>query len=188
MRLLFVCTGNTCRSPLALAAWDAVHHRVSATLTGEARTAYESIMAASAGLGASDGAPAAEHSRTVAASWGVDLSRHRARGLLPEHVQGSDLILTMTGQQARALKHQFEVPGGRVHLLGSFAPTPENGQDALLAPLWGPELAEIWRGGQDEEMDILDPFGGSLEAYQACGNRIHRCVAGLAQVLAGATP
>ena len=67
--LLFVCTGNTCRSPLAEAiANDAIRRRE-----------WVNARAASAGTGAAPGARASEDAVRVAADHGLDLSDHRSR-------------------------------------------------------------------------------------------------------------
>lgn len=104
-----VCSGNTCRSPLAAVM-------LAARLDAGGVT---SIAVASAGTSAWDGAPAAEGSYLVALERGLDLSHHRAQVLTRELVQQVDLILTMTGAQA----HRATDLGGagRTHLLTSYA-------------------------------------------------------------------
>lgn len=86
MHILFVCTGNTCRSPLA-----------EALLRQELeRRHVEGVEVSSAGTGAWDGAPASEGAYLVALENGLDLSAHRARLLTRDLVRQSDLILTMS--------------------------------------------------------------------------------------------
>lgn len=85
MHLLFVCTGNTCRSPLA----EAIARR----LIAERRLA--GLMAGSAGTSAWADAPASDGSLLVALENDLDLGDHRARQLSPEIVSHADLILTM---------------------------------------------------------------------------------------------
>jgi protein-tyrosine-phosphatase len=84
--LLFVCTGNTCRSPLAEAAAAAAI----------ARRDWPHVRAASAGTAAVDGAPASVSALEVAAEHGLDLSNHRSRSLTPELLDWADLILAMS--------------------------------------------------------------------------------------------
>ena len=85
--VLFVCTGNTCRSPMAEALLrDAVAAR-----------GLDQVTVASAGTGAWDGAPVSEGAYLVGLENGLDLSHHRARLLTRELVRGSDLILVMSG-------------------------------------------------------------------------------------------
>lgn len=107
-RILVVCTGNTCRSPVAEVLLRA----------GLERAGRSDIGVSSAGVGAVDGAPASEGSYLVSLEHGFDLSGHRARMLTPELVDESDLILTMS---RRHLGRVRELGGaGRAHLFGEF--------------------------------------------------------------------
>src|SRR5690606_15088095 len=85
--ILLVCSGNTCRSPLAAAMLRAALAE---------RPAPGEVRVGSAGTGAWDGAPASEGSYLVALERGLDLSTHRARMLTTQLVREADLILTMT--------------------------------------------------------------------------------------------
>lgn len=85
MHLLFVCTGNTCRSPLA--------EVIARQLIAE--RGIPDIEVSSAGTSAWPDAPASDGSLLVAMEHGLDLSEHRARQLSPEMVSSSDVILTM---------------------------------------------------------------------------------------------
>ena len=85
MKILFVCTGNTCRSPLA----EAIARR-EAIARGRER-----IDVGSAGTSAWDGAPASDGSLLVALERHLDIGSHSARQLTPELVEEADLILTM---------------------------------------------------------------------------------------------
>lgn len=87
MRILVVCSGNTCRSPLAAAM-------LAARLANDVELQGSEVN--SAGTSAWDGSPAAEGSYLVALERGLDLSHHRARILTADQVQRADLILTMT--------------------------------------------------------------------------------------------
>ncbi len=80
--VVFVCTGNTCRSPLAEAL--------------AARRWPGAPAMSSAGLQAADGQAAAEPSRVVAAERGADLSDHRSRLLDAGIVAGADWLIGMT--------------------------------------------------------------------------------------------
>jgi protein-tyrosine-phosphatase len=83
--LLFVCTGNTCRSPIAEAL---AAHAV-------AERDWKHVRFASAGTAAADGAPASADAVIVAAENGLDLSAHQARSISPELIAWADLILVM---------------------------------------------------------------------------------------------
>src|SRR5215217_4145395 len=85
MKLLFVCTGNTCRSPLAAA----IAQRLAA------ERGLTDVEASSAGTSAWDGMPASDGGLLVGMERGLDLAQHRARQVTPEIVAESDIILTM---------------------------------------------------------------------------------------------
>lgn len=187
MRLIFVCSGNSCRSPLALCAWHLAVREISARGGSKRGATFElaQIEATSAGLCARDGAPAAPHAQSVAREWGEDLSGHRATLFQPEHARAA-LIVTMTSDQSQVVRAHFKVAPGQIRLLGDYAPVGARlAQTARLAPLWDGPL-DIYSGATGEgKTDILDPFGGSLEAYEACATQIRRCVFELARVLSG---
>ncbi|MDY0323553.1 MAG: low molecular weight protein arginine phosphatase [Candidatus Carbobacillus sp.] len=82
-RILFVCTGNTCRSPMA----EALARRY----WGE-----DQVEVLSAGLFAIEGESASPEAQLVLEEEGIDLSQHRARPLTSELLEEADLILTMT--------------------------------------------------------------------------------------------
>jgi protein-tyrosine phosphatase len=116
VRVLFVCTGNTCRSPLAAAALrealgpDAAHVDVS-----------------SAGTAAWEGQPASEGTRDTAARAGIDLSAHRSRRINPSLVQAADFVFVMEPLHRVALE-AVDAPGERVHVLSEY---PEPGEPGL---------------------------------------------------------
>jgi protein-tyrosine phosphatase len=106
--ILFVCTGNTCRSPMA-----------EALLREAAAARGLDVVVSSAGAGAWDGAPVSEGAYLVGLENGLDLSNHRARLLTREIVRGADLILAMSGHH---LARVAELGGEeKAHLLGAYA-------------------------------------------------------------------
>jgi protein-tyrosine-phosphatase len=92
MNVLMVCSGNTCRSPLA----QVILADKLAQFPDVAEVTVES-----AGTGAWDGTPAAEGSYLVALERGLDLSGHRARMLTADQVRAADVILAMGESHVR---------------------------------------------------------------------------------------
>jgi protein-tyrosine phosphatase len=93
-RILFVCSGNTCRSPLA----EAIAKQV---LPG--RLDFD-VEIASAGTSALDGSPASRNSVEVAERHGLDLSPHRSRLLTRELLHDADLVVTMGVRHREAVE------------------------------------------------------------------------------------
>lgn len=85
MNILFICTGNTCRSPMAAAIMN--------------KLAIENdldIRIESAGLFANEGDPASQQAIEAVKKYDIDLSSHKAKQLTPDLISQSDLIVTMT--------------------------------------------------------------------------------------------
>ena len=125
MRILLVCTGNTCRSPLAAA--------MLRRMLADAGRA--DIEVGSAGIMAQEGDPASEGTYLVALEHGMDLSSHRAQLLTPALAQQSDLILTMSRSHRRRAE---EVGAQNVAVLGEFAGL--HGPDAEVPDPFGGDL------------------------------------------------
>jgi protein arginine phosphatase len=129
VRLLFVCSGNTCRSPLA----EALARRALAE-----RGLSDRIEVGSAGTGATEGAPASEGSTAAALTIGLDLSRHRSRPLTAELVAESDLILAMG---VHHLARVLEIGGeGKASLISGFSEGREDGLGWAVPDPFGGDL------------------------------------------------
>ncbi len=135
MKILFVCTGNTCRSPLA----EATARKLAA------EKGLKDVAFASAGIGALGGGAASEGAMLVALERGLDLSSHQAQPLTAELVRESDLILGMSAQHvASAIALGGE---GKSFLLDEYA---SNGK--TLAPVADPfgQDIEAYREAADD--------------------------------------
>lgn len=87
--LLFVCTGNTCRSPMAEAY---------------CREHYPQVSCNSAGILAADGACASREARQVASKHCLNLEEFRSRRLTLQMIQQADIVLVMTQDQQQLLR------------------------------------------------------------------------------------
>lgn len=110
-RLLFVCTGNTCRSALA----EVIARKLFAAeeLIG--------LEVSSAGTNAVDGQPASEGARASAAEHGLDLESFRSRELTRERIEDADLILVMEPRHRARVLSLSPSADVRTHLLGAFS-------------------------------------------------------------------
>lgn len=131
--ILFVCTGNTCRSPMAQVLFE--------KLLKDSSIGDVKVM--SAGFAAESGAPASRGAMEAVAEVGADLSFHRSRPVTEELVEESDAVYTMTSSHASLLKAAFPDAAGKIHVLGGGISDPFGGdaevyrrcRDSILAAL-----------------------------------------------------
>ena len=125
MNIICVCTGNTCRSPMAAALLNRALARRGLSLNVR-----------SAGLVAREGEPASDQAIRAMADRGLDLTSHRAHTIDEKDVQDA-LLVCMTRNHAIALNARF--PGARTVLLTELAgqsgdiPDPYGGDKTVYA-------------------------------------------------------
>ena len=154
--ILLVCTGNTCRSPMAAALLrDALARRL-----GDAAGAYQ---VHSAGLHvARIGAPATATATCVLAEHGLDLAGHRAQEVDEDLLADAALILTMTTFHKETLLAMYPAVADRLYTLCEYTQGP---------------------GGL--ACDIQDPIGGNLARYRATAARLAEEISRLVDLIAG---
>ena len=138
IRLLFVCSGNTCRSPLA----EVLSRRVGSEVGGP------TVEARSAGTHTRPGLAASGGALRAARRHGLSLDDHYSSVLSKELVEWADLIFAMSPDHLFGLKALGAQ--GKAFLLGAFA-TDE-------------ELEGI--NGDGDHLAVPDPFGGPDEVYE----------------------
>ncbi|MEO3947206.1 low molecular weight protein arginine phosphatase [Gorillibacterium sp. CAU 1737] len=182
--ILFVCTGNTCRSPMA-----------EGLLRKMALEAGLSIEVKSAGVAAMEGSSISSHSQRVLADKGVRERLH-SQPVRESLVTEADLILTMTARHKNQVLSRFPSAQGKIFTLLEYAgcEREEEGADRELVELvtkhsLGQHLSEAERGrvrfleSLVQEQDISDPFGGTLEDYRICARDIEGALARLIERL-----
>ncbi len=159
--VLFVCTGNLCRSATA----EAFARREMQRNTGTP------LRFISAGTHAVEGNPAASRSMTAAAERGAALERHHARELTRRRVRASHLILCMAAEHRPYVLAMDRSAARRTFLIASFARAVSQwswlaDSPAELVTMAAEHLREL------PGDDIADPLGHPPEAYAVCAERL----------------
>ncbi len=131
-QILFVCTGNSCRSPMA-----ELYFNHCCRCSGR-----NAVRAVSAGVAAADGEPISPPAFRVMSTFGIDASGFHSRQLTAELVRNSELVVAMTpGHRLQVLELVPEA-AGKTRLLLEFAGAPEpvpdpfGGGDAFYAAVF----------------------------------------------------
>ena len=125
-RVLIVCTGNTCRSPMAEGG-------LRMLLKGQG---INDIEVLSAGTAAAPGSPATHYATEAAKTWNANISHHRSRPLTLESIEEADLILAMSPSHYREIVTISPEATERTFLLRNF-PLPGNDGEGIADPIGG---------------------------------------------------
>jgi protein-tyrosine-phosphatase len=138
--ILFVCTANICRSPMAVGL---LRKRFSE------RGLDSRYQVLSAGVQAENGRKASRHAIIVMAQRWIDITDHLSHTITGDDMARADLILVMSEEQAKTIRQAWPQYGWKVHRLSEMA---------------------------DKRQDVKDPYGGSLEKYEACADTMARYI------------
>lgn len=117
MNILFVCSGNTCRSAMA--------EGIAKKIIQSDPDRYRKIQVASAGTYTSDGQSASPLAQEVAGEHGIDLSRFASRQVTPDLLRAADVVLAMTGSHKKLLNTLAPEAMDKIYLLKEY----EYGED-----------------------------------------------------------
>jgi len=160
-KILFICTGNTCRSPMAEGFFNEFVNK-DKDLAGR-------FYALSAGIAAYDGLPASANAITaLQEGWGIDISGHRARLISQDLMENSYLIFTMTGEQKEYLHFTHPEFKNKIFTLKEFV------YDNIINKN---------KFEYDYNLNISDPFGKSIDEYKKCAVEIKEAVEKLISIL-----
>lgn len=171
-RVLVVCTGNLCRSPVAeaLLRRDLARAGIEADVT-------------SAGIAAPSGATPDKKVLRVAAEHGVDVTDHRSRRLEPSDLTRADLVLVMTRAQSEQVLEFAPWAADRVVTLRAAAwkarSVPSRG---MPFSTWAASLsADVPQAERttSSSHDITDPIGRPLRRYREMAEEVEASVAAL---------
>jgi protein-tyrosine-phosphatase len=138
--VLFVCTGNVCRSPMAAGLFYDLLARQSDNC---------SVRIRSAGIWALEGQPASAYARQVMSERNLDISAHRGRNVSAGEVDEADLILVMTRRHADIITRDYADSEGKLFLLSQMAGSSYD----ILDP-YGGSLAD-YRATASELEDLI---------------------------------
>ena len=140
--ILFVCTGNTCRSAMAEGMFK--------KMLKERTEDYSRFNIISAGIYALPGISPTSEANSVMFEQGIDISRHHAQKLQEEIIKKADLILVMTNEHKEYIHKEFPFAQNKTFLLKKF--TLNNKSES--------------NQNNERNNEIIDPIGKKIGSYR----------------------
>ena len=146
MKIMFICTGNICRS--AMAEWLLKQKLKDKKI--------ENIEVYSAGIYAQDGELSTwEARRVMMDEYPIDMSKHRATNIVNSKIKEMDLILCATSRHKRDVLRIYPELEGKVFTMKEYVGYEREYHDKI---------------------DIKDPWGFDIETYRSCVAEIDECL------------
>jgi protein-tyrosine phosphatase len=188
-RVLYVCTGSVCRSPMA-------ERLTRLELDRRLGDGAAQIAVRSAGTWGHVGAPMEAHAATVLAEYGADPDGFRGRELIDDHVIEADLVLTATRDHRAQVVSMGHAAGLRTFTLKEFtrlvrAIDPTTLPDGCVidrarALVRAAAALRGWLQAPNAEADeVYDPYGAPVTVFRHIGAEIHSALDPVVTALTG---
>ncbi len=150
--VLFVCTGNTCRSPMAEVIFAQFVERNEPFCDKNQPARKAMIHVSSAGIHANEGEDASNFAMLAVNNlYGLNLFLHKSHQITKEDISQNDLIISMTDHQANILRQEWKESAAKIYSFPEYILSRKIKFSAM--------------GDSQTHFDILDPFGQSRSVY-----------------------